>query len=373
MHSVEFMNGQQKAVLRLEGVTKRYGSFDAIKNLSLSVREGEFLTLLGPSGSGKSTILLLIAGFQLPTQGEIYVGERAMSGVPAHKRRLGIVFQNYALFGHLTVFENVAFALRNLRWNKADIDNRVDELLELVHLKAMADRLPSQLSGGQQQRIALARALAFRPSVLLLDEPLSALDKTLRNQMLLEFQRIHKTLGTTMIFVTHDQEEALAMSDRVAVVDRGEIVRLGTPQELYEDPRSSFVASFLGETNVLKGTVDDGGSIAVEGCGLTVRLDRSLPRGMAASIAIRPEKISIGQAEPDTNVARGRIADVLYLGSVTTYTVRLGSGHMLAVKQFNRFGTPTLQAGAEVELFWHPADCRLLDDENAPTPAREGF
>jgi spermidine/putrescine ABC transporter ATP-binding subunit len=351
---------QPKTVLHFDRVTKSYGGVDAVRDIDLKIHEGEFFTLLGPSGSGKSTLLLLIAGFQQPTRGEIYLDGRALSGVPPHRRQLGVVFQNYALFPHMTIFENIAFSLRNLKWRQAEIRNRVTELLDLVHLENMADRLPGQLSGGQQQRVALARALAFRPSVLLLDEPLSALDKKLRAEMLLEFQRLHKTLQTTMVFVTHDQEEALAMSDRIAVLDRGRIARLGAPRDLYEDPGEPLVAEFLGETNFFTGVVNDAGYVEVDGMTWFLPSRGSRDAGTQVRLAVRPEKICIGVPEDQCISATGEIAEVLYLGPITSYKVRLSSGRILTVKQFNRLNSVDLTPGTSITVWWHPGDCRAL-------------
>ena len=350
-----------KTILRFESVTKRFGSVTAVDDVSLDIQEGEFITLLGPSGSGKSTMLLLVAGFESLTRGEIYLDGQPMSGMPPHRRRLGIVFQNYALFPHLSVLENIAFALRNLRWAKDEIRARVSELLDLVRLDGYEERMPHQLSGGQQQRVALARALAFRPRVLLLDEPLGALDKKLREHMLGEFQRIHRTLGATMVFVTHDQEEALAMSDRIAVLDSGRIVRLGTPREMYEDPLIPFVADFLGETNVFSGRVVAENRVAVDDGGWEVGVPHRVSTGTSVQIAIRPEKVSIGQPDDGANSVSGTVEEVLYLGPTTSYSVRLTSGQIMTVKQFNRYHATDLDVGAEVTLHWQTEDARLLE------------
>ena len=352
-----------KSILRFAGVTKTYGPITAVDDVTLDVREGEFLTLLGPSGSGKSTMLMMVAGFEVPTRGEIYLDGAPLSGVPAHRRRLGIVFQNYALFPHLSVFENTAFALRNLRWAKQDIRERVVELLGLVRLEGLEERMPGQLSGGQQQRVALARALAPRPRVLLLDEPLGALDKKLREHMLSEFQRLHRTLGTTMVFVTHDQEEALAMSDRIAVLNAGRIVRLGVPREMYEDPMSPFVADFLGDTNILTGLVVAESRVQVDGGDWKVAVPSDAALGATVQIVIRPEKISIGKPAPGTNQTGGVIEEMLYLGPTTDYSVRLQSGQVLTVKHVNRHQASDVRVGSAVTIHWHPEDSRLLETE----------
>jgi spermidine/putrescine ABC transporter ATP-binding subunit len=349
--------------LRLEAITKRYGAVTALDSLDLDILRGEFFTLLGPSGSGKSTTLLLIAGFQEPTSGELYLDGRPLSRIPAHKRRIGVVFQSYALFPHLTIFENVAFALRNLHWAELDIGKRVKEMLSLVELKGFEERLPAQLSGGQQQRVALARSLAFQPSVLLLDEPIGALDRRLREHMLIEFKRIHNVLGTTMVYVTHDQEEALVMSDRIGVMNHGRLVRVGTPRELYEDPRDPFIAEFLGETNLLTGEARPGGAVLLAGACREIDLAVKAPVGTKLCVVVRPEKIAFSTGTPDLAdwaSLRGKIEEVIYVGEATKYRIRTSGGEVLRVKELNRRTTASHQAGSEVALTWHRSDCHLL-------------
>jgi putative spermidine/putrescine transport system ATP-binding protein len=351
------------AALRLDRVTKQYGPITAVAALTLEIRRGEFFTLLGPSGSGKSTTLLLIAGFEHLTSGEIYLGERPVSQVPAHKRQIGVVFQSYALFPHLTVFENVAFALRNLRWKEKEIGAQVREMLGLVQLAGCEERLPGELSGGQQQRVALARSLAFRPSVLLLDEPIGALDRKLREHMLIEFKRIHRTLGTTMIYVTHDQEEALVMSDRIGVMNHGKLIGVGSPHELYEDPKDPFVAEFLGETNLLAGTVQPSGRVALDGgTGEVTVAGEALP-GSSVHVVVRPERVALStaaEALDGWNRVAGRIEEVIYVGEATKYRVRTPAGQLVRVKQLNRRLSPIYETGREVVLCWHESDSRLL-------------
>jgi putative spermidine/putrescine transport system ATP-binding protein len=349
--------------LRLHRIAKRYGSITAVDAVTLDVRQGEFFTLLGPSGSGKSTTLLLIAGFERLSSGEIYLGGRPVSQVAPHKRQIGVVFQSYALFPHLTVFENVAFALRNLRWTDGDIRAQVRAMLALVQLENCEERLPSELSGGQQQRVALARSLAFRPSVLLLDEPIGALDRKLREHMLIEFKRIHRTLGTTMIYVTHDQEEALVMSDRIGVMNHGKLIAVGTPRELYEDPNDPFVAEFLGETNLLAGTVQSSGRIALDGSADEVTVADAASPGDRVHVVVRPERIAVSEATaaPDGwNRLGGRIEEVIYVGEATKYRVRTAAGQLIRVKQLNRRLSPTYEAGCDVMLCWHVSDSRIL-------------
>ena len=349
--------------LRLDRVSKRYGSVVAVDALMLEIRQGEFFTLLGPSGSGKSTTLLLIAGFEQLSEGEIYLGERPLSRVAAHKREIGVVFQSYALFPHLTVFENVAFALRNLRWKEPEIRAQVRDMLALVKLEQCEERLPTELSGGQQQRVALARSLAFRPSVLLLDEPIGALDRKLREHMLIEFRRIHRSLGTTMIYVTHDQEEALVMSDRIGVMNQGRLVRVGSPRELYEDPRDPFVAEFLGETNLLPGIAQASGRVLLDGGSGEVTAAEQASSGAKVHVVVRPEKIALStnaDAPDGWNRIDGRIEEVIYVGEATKYRVRTQAGSLLRVKQLNRQTSPIHEVGREVALCWHASDSRIL-------------
>jgi ABC-type Fe3+/spermidine/putrescine transport system ATPase subunit len=337
-----------------------------VTDLCVEIRGGEFFTLVGPSGSGKSTSLLLIAGFEAPTSGEIYLGGRALSGVPAHRRQIGVVFQSYALFPHLTVFENVAFALRNLHWPDPDIRTQVRAMLALVQLEGCEDRLPGHLSGGQQQRVALARSLAFRPSVLLLDEPLGALDRKLREHMLIEFRRIHRTLGTTMIYVTHDQEEALVMSDRIGVMNEGRLVEVGRPRELYEDSVDPFVADFLGEINLLAGTVRASGEIELDGGEALVAAAHGAPPGARVRVAFRPERVTVsagGARRDGWNEIGGRVEEVIYVGEVTKYRIRTPGGHLVRAKQLNDRRVARYEAGADVTVAWHMSDGRLLDGD----------
>jgi spermidine/putrescine ABC transporter ATP-binding subunit len=355
---------ESAVVLRLAGITKRYGPVTAVADLNLDIYQGEFFTLLGPSGSGKSTTLLLIAGFETMTEGEVYLGGRPLSRVPAHKRQIGVVFQNYALFPHLTVFENVAFALRNLHWREPDIRTQVHEMLGLVQLDGFEARLPGQLSGGQQQRVALARSLAFRPSVLLLDEPIGALDRKLREHMLIEFRRLHRTLGTTMIYVTHDQEEALVMSDRIGVMNQGRLVCVGRPRELYENPGDSFVADFLGETNLLPGTVEASGRIALDGSTDVVAAVHEASPGTRVHVVVRPEKVAVSvnvENLDDWNTIRGQVEEVIYSGEATKYRIRTTSGHLVRIKQLNRRLVPMYEVGSDITLCWHILDCHVVE------------
>lgn len=350
------------SALRLENIVKQYGSVTAVDNVSLDILEGEFFTLLGPSGSGKSTTLLIIAGFETVTSGELYLGGRPLSRVPAHKRGIGVVFQNYALFPHLTVYENVAFALRNLRWKETQIKAQVEEMLNLVQLEEMATRLPGQLSGGQQQRVALARSLAFRPKLLLLDEPIGALDRKLREHMLIEFRRIHRKLGTTMVYVTHDQEEALVMSDRIGIMHQGKLARVGGAKEIYENPNDPFIAEFIGETNLVEGTVVNSGRIALSR-ETDICASTSEAPGSRVHVVIRPEKavLSRSPVEGSTwNSIAGVVEEVIYVGESTKYRVRSKGGQVLRVKQLNCHNSTSYHIGDELFMSWHGEDSRVL-------------
>ncbi len=348
------------AEVRLEGVVKTYGSVMAVDHVTLTVRAGEFLTLLGPSGSGKTTTLACVAGFAIPAEGEIFIQGRPVTLDPPFKRNVGMVFQNYALFPHLTVAENLAFPLRMRKHPAARIAERVEWGLALVQLEGLDGRYPRQLSGGQQQRVALARALVFEPPVLLMDEPLGALDKKLRAEMQLELKHLHARLGVTVIYVTHDQEEALTLSDRIAVMSRGRIEQLGEPLELYEAPRTRFVAEFIGESNLLEGAVAaaaGGGLVLVTRSGLRLPIrPGSVRAGDAATLLLRPEKIAIATEgdHGDPLAVEGEIAEAIYLGEATRYVVRTAGGQAFMVKQQNLSPAGALKVGARVALRWDP-------------------
>ncbi|WP_338662191.1 ABC transporter ATP-binding protein [Pararoseomonas sp. SCSIO 73927] len=301
--------------LSLQGVGKRYGDFVAVHDASLEVASGEFLTLLGPSGSGKTTILMMVAGFVEPSAGRILLDGRDITALPPERREFGMVFQGYALFPHMTVAENVAFPLRVRGLGRAERDAKVRAALDLVQLVRFAERKPSQLSGGQQQRVALARALVFDPALLLLDEPLSALDKKLRAELQEELKALHRRVGRTFINVTHDQEEALSLSDRIAILNHGNLVQVGTPEALYERPATRFVADFLGKSNFIEGEAEaDAGGIALRRGGARV-LARGLASGRAV-LSLRPEKIALlPEGGAEDNVVEGRIASWSYLGT----------------------------------------------------------
>ncbi|MGH2356838.1 MAG: ABC transporter ATP-binding protein [Candidatus Limnocylindria bacterium] len=362
-----------EADVRLEGVTKRFGDVTAVDDLSLTINRGEFFSMLGPSGCGKTTTLRMIGGFEEATAGTIYLGQTDVTGLPPFKRDVNTVFQNYALFPHLTVFENVAFGLRRRKAAEAEIRTRVSEMLELVELPGFEGRKPSQLSGGQQQRVALARALINHPRVLLLDEPLGALDLKLRKAMQVELKRIQGEVGITFIYVTHDQEEAMTMSDRIAVIRHGQIEQLGVPEELYERPRTAFVAGFLGVSNLLDGEVSgrDGMLVVVrlpDGTVLRAPADGTDGAGggtpQAVRIGVRPEKLRVLALSSDAPVAGnglnaldGTILDASYIGVSTQYLVQTGDGHRLIVYSQNLEtggAAEALADGQRVRLTWKP-------------------
>ncbi|ESR27016.1 ABC transporter ATP-binding protein [Lutibaculum baratangense] len=346
-------------------VAKSYGTTTVLSDITQTFGEGTFTSLLGPSGSGKTTLLRIVAGFVKPDAGVVRIGERDVTDVPVWSRNIGMVFQSYALFPHMSVAQNVGFGLgrRGIRGAKAKAE--VERALEMVRLPGYGDRYPRQLSGGQQQRVALARAIVIRPDVLLLDEPLSALDRRLRQEMQVELLRIQRESGLTTIFVTHDQEEALTLSDSVAILDRGRIVQVGRPAEVYERPKTRFAAEFLGDANFLTGTVRGG---AVEIADSMIATEGPLPvEGSQATIAVRPEKIAIDGAEampaaPDepTNRLRAKVLSVIYSGTSLTYLLRSGE---LSLKVFaqNSLGRP-LDSGTDVVLSWAPRHSVVLAD-----------
>jgi putative spermidine/putrescine transport system ATP-binding protein len=317
--------------LQISGLGKRYGSFVALAPTDLDVAEGEFLTLLGPSGSGKTTLLSLIAGLATPDEGRLLINGRDVTHGAPYERDIGMVFQNYALFPHMTIAENIAFPLKMRKLDAAGARQRALQALELVRLPHVAQRYPKELSGGQQQRIALARCLVYKPSIVLMDEPLGALDKKLRDQMQLEIKRIHRELGTTVIYVTHDQEEAMTMSDRICLMNAGRIEQLGSPAELYFRPRTVFVADFLGESNLLQGTVErsEGGEVevrlAADGVRARATAHAPLAAGAKVRVMVRPQNIGVGtrpDAAPEANAVQGRVLDSMITGSLTKLYVQ---------------------------------------------------
>ena len=357
------------AAVVLEKVRKSFGTVMAVDDVSLVIEPGEFITLLGPSGSGKTTTLMMIAGFDHPTHGEIYIDGKAVVGVPPYRRGIGMVFQNYALFPHMTVAENVGFALKQRRVAKRAIAERVAETLEVVRLRGYQGRYPRQLSGGQQQRVALARAIIFRPRVLLMDEPLSALDKQLREELQLEMKRLHQQLGITFVYVTHDQREALIMSDRIAVMNEGRIDQAGSPSDLYDRPANRFVAGFIGETNFLDGYI-----AAIHGCEIAVRIadatvvaisDRVSTVGASVVLAVRPEKVSfreVPSAPPQIrlNTMEAVIRDVTFMGEMHRYVLEIAPGMSLVAKQQHLFRVKARAPRERVTVEWHVEDTLIV-------------
>ena len=348
----------------LSAVTKKYGDVTALHALDLEIREGEFLTLLGPSGCGKTTTLRLVAGFIQPTSGTIYLGDDDITAVAPQHRRIGMVFQDYALFPHMTVRENIAFGLEERRYEKRRIPERVDELLDLIRLPDMGDRYPSEVSGGQQQRIAVARAVAFPPRVLLMDEPLGALDLKLREAMQIEVRRIQQELSITTIYVTHDQTEAMNMSDRIAVMNEGVIEQLGTAEEIYRRPASRFVADFVGQINLLRGAVvgEEGDRLAIETAGVRVQASKhdGIRHETEVSIGIRPELFrAVDAAVPDgMNVLEGRIAGRTFAGNLLHVYVDLDDGTRVVLEA--RPQDPLGEDGSAIRLAWRPDDTIVL-------------
>jgi len=345
----------EKGSVELVDVTKKFGDFVAVDSINLTVQPGEFLSLLGPSGCGKTTTLRMLAGFEEPTLGELYISGESVQGKPPYKRDVNTVFQAYALFPHMTVAENVAYGLRQKRVAKSEVNRRVSEALDMVKMRPMAERKPSQLSGGQQQRVALARALVNRPSLLLLDEPLGALDRKLREEMQIELKLLQSQLGITFIFVTHDQQEALSMSDRIAVMLDGHIEQLADPYTIYEHPSTAFVAGFIGQQNFFEGTAAEDGRV-VRGDDWAARTSRPsapVPNGSSALVAVRPETITVSDspASADDNVRRGRLAGVSHLGDVIQFVVSTGDGKEM-LSRVPRTTAPRLLPGAEVWCHW---------------------
>ncbi|KAF1071021.1 MAG: Spermidine/putrescine import ATP-binding protein PotA [Pseudomonas citronellolis] len=359
-------------LVSFRGVQKSYdGESLIVKDLNLDIRKGEFLTLLGPSGSGKTTSLMMLAGFETPTSGEILLAGRSINNVPPHKRDIGMVFQNYALFPHMTVAENLAFPLSVRGMSKTDVSERVKRALSMVQLDTFAGRYPAQLSGGQQQRVALARALVFEPQLVLMDEPLGALDKQLREHMQMEIKHIHQRLGVTVVYVTHDQGEALTMSDRVAVFHQGEIQQIAPPAELYEHPRNSFVANFIGENNRIAGQLEKNDG---ERCTVSLARGEKVEAlavnvgqpGDTVSLSIRPERVRLnGHSENCVNRFSGRVAEFIYLGDHVRVRLEVCGRTDFFVKQPIAELDPALRVGDVVPLGWAVEHVRALD----PLPA----
>lgn len=359
--------GERDELLILDGVSMSYGDVRAVEAISICVHRGEFLTLLGPSGSGKTTTLMMIAGFTFPSTGKVLFRGEEITFKPAQKRNMGVVFQNYALFKHMSVFENVAFPLRARGTPSAEIDRRVRAILGLVQLSELAERLPDQLSGGQQQRVALARALVFEPPLLLMDEPLGAIDRKLRIRMQVEIRRIQQLLGLAAVYVTHDQEEALVMSDRIAVMAGGRVKQVDTPQTIYDRPRNRFVAEFVGEANILSAqvlrntgdwclaTMQSSGTICVRGHGRH-------EIGQHIDVCVRPERIRVADQGPEINVHDGIVREVTYLGEITKYEIEIGPDVVVTMKEFSRTAGSKITGGDKVRIGWQHDDGWILPE-----------
>ena len=353
--------------VKFDKVDKSYdGKVLVVKDLQLDIAEGEFITMLGPSGSGKTTCLMMLAGFETPTHGEILLDGNIISNIPPHKRGIGMVFQNYALFPHMTVYENLAFPLRVRKVEKDEIDKKVDKALSMVSLNGFETRMPAQLSGGQQQRVAVARALVFDPAVVLMDEPLGALDKNLRESMQYEIKHIHESIGVTVVYVTHDQSEALTMSNRIAVFNDGVVQQLSTPDILYEKPENSFVAEFIGENNTMTGIVkeingeycnvdlDSGGSVKA----LKINVNSV---GDKTKLSVRPERVNITtNNDNSTNSFNGEVKELIYLGDHIRARLDVCGSSEFIVKIPNE-GDIKIKESSKISVSWNPNDIRALD------------
>ena len=358
-------NSKQGALpITVRNVTKTYGPVHALDDVSLDVKSGEFLTLLGPSGSGKTTLLMVLAGFTRPDRGSLRFGDDEVIRKPPHQRDLGMVFQNYALFPHMTVAGNVGYPLRLRKVDKAEMAERVERALETVQLGGYGERRIDQLSGGQKQRVALARAIVFEPRILLMDEPLSALDKKLRDRMQIELRHLHEKLGMTTVYVTHDQREALTMSDRIAVVNFGRIMQLATPQQLYDHPENKFVADFIGDSAFLDVQRDGDTLVAA---GTTLKTDNPVPDAAKLALMIRPERIHLLEGEPTdtTNVFEAKVSELVYQGESFLLYATLSDGYEVAVRGANRAGTYSglPQGGDTVRLGLEASDTVIIADD----------
>jgi len=354
--------------VRFDKVDKSYdGEILVVKGLNLDVPKGEFLTMLGPSGSGKTTVLMMLAGFETPTSGEIYLDGNPISSIPPNKRGIGMVFQNYALFPHMTVKENLAFPLEVRKMQKSEIDEKVSKALSMVELQDFGSRMPLQLSGGQQQRVALARSLVFEPRLILMDEPLGALDKNLREQMQYEIKHIHERIGITVVYVTHDQSEALTMSNRIAVFNDGKIQQISSPDILYEKPENAFVAQFIGENNQIKGKVK---SINGEMCVVETEKGEIIKSlkinvksvGDASTVSLRPERVEIDSSDSSfENSFNATVKELIYLGDHIRTRVEVCGNDQFIVKVPNSYKGANLKEGTSVKLSWKASDSRALD------------
>ena len=359
--------GKDRPMVELQQVSKRYGDVVALASVDLVVRKGEFVTLLGPSGSGKTTLLNLIAGMAQPTSGRIVIGGRDATALPPSERGLGMVFQNYALMPHMTVYENVAFPLRVRKLANPEIARKVDEVLKLIRLPDIAQRKPRELSGGQQQRVALARCIVYNPSLILLDEPLGALDRKLREQMQLEIKRIHAELGITMLNVTHDQDEALTLSDRIVLMNAGRVEQQCEPEELYFRPRSVFAAGFIGDANLFDATVAGVDATGVRLTSASGETTSGLPpfpvkAGDAVTLLVRPENVRLlaDGSDPGINTVEGTVRDSIVLGGVVKHHVMLRTGIEVVMQESNHVGRTALRRAQPVRLGWSAQDSVVL-------------
>jgi putative spermidine/putrescine transport system ATP-binding protein len=360
---------QSDAFVAFEHVQKSYDGVSlVVKDLNLSIAKGEFLTMLGPSGSGKTTCLMMLAGFETATHGEIRLDGRPINQVPPHKRGIGMVFQNYALFPHMTVGENLAFPLEVRGMGRDERESRIKRALDMVQMGAFAHRRPAQLSGGQQQRIALARALVFDPALVLMDEPLGALDKQLREHMQFEIKHLHERLGITVVYVTHDQGEALTMSDRIAVFNDGRIQQLAPPADLYERPDNSFVAQFIGENNKLPGTVEalaDGKALVRLATGEVIDATpvNVTAKGQATLVSVRTERVEFKpeMMPPGAHMIDAEVLEVIYMGDILRARLKVAGTEDFVMKMRNTLGQTRLDAGQKIKVGWHPQDARALD------------
>ncbi len=355
----------QSPILQLINLKKNYGDVHAVDNVSLDINDGEFLTLLGPSGSGKTTILNMIAGFEFPSSGKVILQNQPINDLLPEKRNIGLVFQNYALFPHMNVFDNIAFPLKMRNFPKTEIHDRVNEALELVQLREYGSRFPKQLSGGQQQRIAVARALVFEAPLLLFDEPLGALDKKLREHMQLELKRIHTKLKRTMIYVTHDQEEALVMSDRIAVMNNGKIEQVGPPDELYERPVNTFVANFIGESNLIQGktiswTEDKLRLQLADSDQIEIRWQKPVQPNEKITFCLRPEKIFFVEKNHERSSLRGIVEEAIYVGETKRYRIKISENISLNLREMSIGSSKGRQEGEKVKISWDIENLRRL-------------
>ena len=366
--------------IKLEGVTKKFDDFVAVKNVSLTIEDGKLFSFLGPSGCGKTTILRMIAGFETPTEGRIFIDGQDITEEPPYKRPVNTIFQNYSLFPHMTIYDNVAFGLKLKKIPKKEIFDRVNDILNIVQMYDQKQKYPNQISGGQKQRVAIARALINEPKVLLLDEPVAALDLKLRQKMIIELMNIHDLFEITFIYVTHDQGEAMSLSDKIAIMNRGEIVQIGLPDDIYERPNSIFSAFFIGDTNLISGTVtkiekdyievETGFRLNDEIVSLDSTYTQEVKVGEKITLSLRPEKIAVSRRAPnsqsDFNILRGKIEDILYLGTHTQYIITVGDQLFKVFSQHKKvyFDDTALDWDENVYLYWHDTDSFVIKEEN---------